>query len=220
MNSWVESIKAALRLFLLRKRFPSSVIYPGAIANQHSVLGKYSVLFRDVTMVDSTLGPYSYVQSGTAIYNAEIGPFCSIAGNVVVGLGAHPTSMVSTCPVFYDNEQPLPRFFIKQRQFTENLPRTVIGPDVWIGQGVMVKAGIRIGVGAVIGAGSMVTKDIPPYVIAAGNPCRTIRQRFSENISQRLLGSRWWELDDSRLEQLAPLFVNPELLLEELDASK
>lgn len=220
MNSWLESIKAALRWFLLRKRFPSSVIYLGAVANQGSVLGKHSVLFRDVAMVDSTLGAYSYVQSGTAIYNAEVGSFCSIAGNVTIGLGAHPTSMVSTSPVFYDNEQPLPRFFTKNRQFTQALPRTIIGPDVWIGQGAMVKAGVQIGAGAVIGAGSVVTKDIAPYVIAAGNPCRPIRQRFSESISQRLLASRWWELSDSRLEQLVHLFSNPELLLEELEINK
>jgi acetyltransferase-like isoleucine patch superfamily enzyme len=205
---------------LLRRKFPASIIYPGATADQSSILGEHSVLFRDVTMMNSRLGAYSYVQSGSAIYNAEIGPFCSIAGGVTIGLAAHPTSMVSTSPVFYDNEQPLPRFFTRQRQFTQNLPRTVVGPDVWIGQGVMVKAGVQIGAGAVIGAGSIVTKDIAPYAIAAGNPCRTIRQRFSENISQRLLASRWWELEVSRLEQLAPLFSDPESLLEKLDSDK
>lgn len=216
MNSWVKSIKAVLRWFLLRKRFPSSVIHYGAVANQCSILGKYSVLFRDVVMMDSTLGAYSYVQSGTAIYNAEVGPFCSIAGDVIIGLGAHPTSMVSTSPVFYDNEQPLPRFFTKNRQFTQVLPRTVIGPDVWIGQGVMVKAGVQIGIGAVIGAGSMVTKDVAPYVIAAGNPCRPIRLRFSEEICQKLLDSRWWEFSEAKLVEFAPLFSDPESFLAEM----
>lgn len=220
MNFWMEPIKAVLRRFILRRRFPDSVIYPGAVANHGSILGKHSVLFRDAIMVDSTLGAYSYVQSRTAIYNADIGPFCSIAGDVTIGLGAHPTSMVSTNPVFYDNEQPLPRFFTKSRQFTQALPKTVIGPDVWIGQGVMVKAGVQIGAGAIIGAGSIVTKDIAPYVVAAGNPCRLIRQRFSQSISQRLLASRWWELSDSRLEQLVQLFSHPELLLEELEKSQ
>lgn len=220
MNPWAESIKAALRCFLLRKRFPTSVIYHGATANQGSVLGKHSVLFRDVTMVDSTLGAYSYAQSGTAIYNAEIGSFCSIAGDVIIGLAEHPTSMVSTSPVFYDNEQPLPRFFIKHRQFTPNLPRTVIGPDVWIGQGVMVKAGVQIGVGAVIGAGSIVTKNILPYAIAVGNPCRPIKLRFSEDACQRLLDSRWWEFDEAKLGKLASLFSEPELFLAALEHDK
>lgn len=47
--------------------------------------------------------------------------------------------------------------------------------DVWLGGGVSVLPGVRIGRGAVIGAGSVVTGDIPPMVLAAGNPCRVIR---------------------------------------------
>lgn len=217
MNAFAEWVKAALRTFLLRRKFPRSVIYPRVAAGRSCVLGTYSVLFSDVRLMDTTMGAYSYVQSGTAIYNAEIGSFCSIAGDVTIGLGAHPTSMVSTSPVFYDDEQPLPHFFTKGRQFTKTLLRTIIGSDVWIGQGAMVKAGVTIGAGAVIGAGAIVTKDIPPYVIAAGNPCRPIRQRFSEDISRRLLDSRWWEFDEARLGQLGHLFCDPELFLEELE---
>ncbi len=56
-----------------------------------------------------------------------------------------------------------------------------VGDNVWIGGGVTVLAGITIGSGSVIGAGSVVTKDIPSNVIAAGNPCRVIRE-ISQNI--------------------------------------
>ena len=215
--SWAMRI---IRERRLRERFPLSVIYSGVSADQSSILGEHSVLFRNASLVNSVLGAYSYVQSDSGIFNAEIGPFCSIAGNVIIGLAAHPTSMVSTNPVFYDNGQPLPKFFAKSREFTQNLPRTVIGADVWIGQGVMIKAGIQIGTGAVIGAGSIVTKDISPYVIAAGNPCRPIRSRFSEDVCQRLLDSRWWELAGARLEELSPLFTNPESFLAELERGK
>jgi serine acetyltransferase len=90
------------------------------------------------------------------------------------------------------------------------MPRTVIGADVWIGQGVFIKAGVRIGVGAVIGAGAVVTKDVPPYMIAAGNPCRPIRLRFNEEICQKLLESRWWEFDEEKLHELARYFQEPE----------
>lgn len=220
MNPLVAWAKASLRRFLLCRKFPNCVIYSGATADQSCVLGEYSVLFCDVVLMNTRLGSYSYVQSGSAIYNAEIGPFCSIAGSATIGLAAHPTSMVSISPVFYDNEQPLPRFFTKKRHFTQILPKTVIGPDVWIGQGVMVKAGVQIGAGAVIGAGAIVTKDVPPYVVAAGNPCRPIRLRFSEDVCQRLLDSRWWELGEARLEELGPLFSDVESFLNVLEGSK
>ena len=178
------------------------------------------MLFRNAVLIDSILGTYSYVQSDSVICNAEVGPFCAIASNVNIGLGAHPTFMVSMNPVFYDNEQPLPKFFAKQRLFTQIFPRTTIGADVWIGQGAMLKAGVKIGTGAVIGAGSIVTKDIPPYAVAVGNPCRPIKLRFSEDICHRLLDSRWWEFEEDQLERLTPLFSDPELFLAALEHGK
>jgi maltose O-acetyltransferase len=50
-----------------------------------------------------------------------------------------------------------------------------IGDDVWIGGGAIVCPGVRIGAASVIGAGSVVTRDVPERVLAAGNPCRIIR---------------------------------------------
>jgi maltose O-acetyltransferase len=51
-----------------------------------------------------------------------------------------------------------------------------IGADVWVGNGALILAGVRIGSRSVIGAGSIVTRDIPADVFAAGNPCRVIRE--------------------------------------------
>jgi len=51
-----------------------------------------------------------------------------------------------------------------------------IGSDVWIGGGALILPGVRIGSRAMIGAGSVVTRDIPEDVFAAGNPCRVIRK--------------------------------------------
>ena len=50
-----------------------------------------------------------------------------------------------------------------------------IGSDVWVGGGALILAGVRIGSRSVIGAGSVVTRDVPDGVLAAGNPCRVIR---------------------------------------------
>jgi maltose O-acetyltransferase len=51
-----------------------------------------------------------------------------------------------------------------------------IGADVWVGAGALILAGVRVGSRSVIGAGSVVTRDIPDDVFAAGNPCRVIRE--------------------------------------------
>ncbi len=51
-----------------------------------------------------------------------------------------------------------------------------IGADVWIGGGALILPGVRIGDRAVIGAGSVVTRDVPAGVFAAGNPCRVVRE--------------------------------------------
>jgi len=51
-----------------------------------------------------------------------------------------------------------------------------IGADVWVGGGALILPGVRIGSRTVIGAGSIVSRDVPDDVFAAGNPCRVIRE--------------------------------------------
>lgn len=70
---------------------------------------------------------------------------------------------------------------------------THIGNDVWIGRQAQIMPGVRIGDGAVVGAGAVVTGDVSPYAIVAGNPARVIRQRFGTEDVQRLLQIRWWD---------------------------
>jgi len=213
-------IKQTVREWLLHKRFPMSTIHSGVTADSTSKIKYHAVLFRNVALLNSTIERYSYIQANSSIYNTQIGPFCSIASNVTIGLASHPTHLVSTNPVFYDNTQPLPFFFTQSKQFDQILPRTIICADVWIGQGAMIKAGITVGVGAVIGTGAVVTKDVAPYSIVAGVPAREIKKRFDDITCQRLVDSKWWELDDPRLFQLAPLFSDPEKFLDTLDGNK
>ena len=56
----------------------------------------------------------------------------------------------------------------------------VIGDDVWIGSRSLIMKGVHIGNGAIIGAGSVVTKDVPPYEIWAGNPAHFIKSRLPQ----------------------------------------
>ena len=76
---------------------------------------------------------------------------------------------------------------------------TVVGNDVWIGQNVTVMPGVHIGDGAIIAADSVVTKDIPPYCIAGGNPCRVIRQRFDEELTSYLIDLKWWDWESDKI---------------------
>lgn len=77
----------------------------------------------------------------------------------------------------------------------------MVGNDVWIGQNVTVLPGVHIGDGAIIGAGSVVAGDIPPYCVAAGNPCRVVRQRFDEELTAYLLALKWWNWDADKISR-------------------
>jgi len=70
---------------------------------------------------------------------------------------------------------PLHPFNAEQRRNEEYGKPIDIGSDVWVGGGAIILAGVSIGSRAVIGAGSVVTRDVPEGVFAAGNPCRVIR---------------------------------------------
>lgn len=96
----------------------------------------------------------------TVVDDADIyiGDSVMIAPNVIIATGTHPI-----CPE------------LRERVFQYNLP-VHIGNCVWIGAGAIILPGVTIGDNSVIGAGSVVTKDIPSGVVAAGNPCRVIRE--------------------------------------------
>ena len=63
---------------------------------------------------------------------------------------------------------------LREKGYQYNIP-VRIGKNCWLGAGVIVLPGVTIGENAVIGAGSIVTRDIPPNVVAVGNPCRVLR---------------------------------------------
>lgn len=70
---------------------------------------------------------------------------------------------------------------------------TVVGHDVWIGTQAVIMPGVTIGHGAIIGSFSVVTKDVPPYAIVAGNPAEVRKMRFDEATVAGLLDIAWWD---------------------------
>ena len=133
----------------------------------------------------------------------------SIASGVRIFRANHPSGRFTTHPILYN-----PAMGYVAKDMLER-PPLEIGHDVWIGANAIILPGVsRIGNGAVIGAGSVVTKDVGPYEIVAGNPARAIRMRFDERQIAALESSRWWELDRhelaDRIGELDAMLQNPE----------
>lgn len=103
-----------------------------------------------------------------------IGVNCQIQGKVTIGSNV----MIGQDVLIYTSNHSFDRTDIPMREqkYQEERP-VVIGNDVWIGARVIILPGVSIGDGVVIGAGSIVTKDIPPYSVCAGNPARVIKER-------------------------------------------
>ena len=87
----------------------------------------------------------------------------------------------------------------------------MVGNDVWIGQDSLILPGVHIGDGAVIASRSVVSRDVPPYGVAGGNPARVRKKRFGEALIQILLELRWWDCPPEELVQLLPLLCDPDL---------
>lgn len=119
----------------------------------------------------------------------SIGNYCSIAKKVEIFLGGnHRIDWVSS--------YPFPPFFSQAshiQHYVTTRGNVDIGSDVWLCENCTILSGITIGHGAVIANGAVVTKDVAPYAIVAGNPAKHIRWRFDEPTREALLKSAWWD---------------------------
>jgi acetyltransferase-like isoleucine patch superfamily enzyme len=182
-------------------------------AIKSSSIHKTSKVEAGSQFINSEMGKHSFCGYDCDISNTEIGSFCSIANNVIIGGGMHPVGWVGTSPAFYEGRDSIKAKFSNHKR--KNVKKTIIQHDVWIGQSVIIKQGVTIGTGAVIGMGSIVTKDVPPYSIYAGNPAKFIKQRFDSNISEQLLKIEWWNFHEQKLLQLTKYFKDPDRFIRE-----
>ena len=125
--------------------------------------------FNGIKIIDKPtleIGDYSYIGYKVTIY---VGDCVYIGRNVIIsnyvfiaGEDGHPVD-----PIMRLKNMPPPR---------ESIKPIVINDNVWIGEKAVIMKGVTIGEGAVVGAGAVVTKDVPPMTVVAGNPARVVKE--------------------------------------------
>ncbi|CQR44685.1 MAG: CatB-related O-acetyltransferase [Thiomonas arsenitoxydans] len=131
----------------------------------------------------------------------KIGAFCSLASKVTIFLGGnHRTDWITTYPFGHIFQDELGCRNILGHPSTKG--DVIIGNDVWIGSGATIMSGLNIGDGAVLSANACVVKDVPPYHIVGGNPAKSVKQRFDDEIIELLLRLKWWDLPLSNIKNI------------------
>lgn len=140
----------------------------------------------------------------------KIGAYCSIASNVQIFLGGqHRTDWVSN--------YPFPFFFEMDAQYRKRYESggsrgdVIIGSDVWLCANCIILSGVTIGHGAVIANGAVISRDVAPYAVMAGNPAKQIKWRFDEATRNALLESAWWDWSEDEINKVLNKLCNDNL---------
>jgi virginiamycin A acetyltransferase len=175
-----------------------TVFLKNVVSNPQINVGDYTY-YNDFDLVpggdyERKIAPYLYEG---VLGSLIIGKFCSIAHGVkFLTSGAnHQYDGFSTYPFAVFGQE-------FSRSYQPNYPISpdnIVGNDVWIGHNATIMPGVKIGSGAIIGACSVVTKDVPDYCIAVGNPARIIRQRFNDETIKKLLEIQWWNWPEDKI---------------------
>ncbi len=136
------------------------------------------------------IGAYSYgpcFDPSAFPGGARVGRYVSMASGVKRRLD-HPLGHLVLHPFLYNDKLG----YVPSRTISHE--PIEIGHDAWIGENVIFTERCRrVGIGAAIGAGSVVTRDVRDFEVVAGTPARVIRRRFTDDVCERILASRWWE---------------------------
>ncbi|WP_300506789.1 CatB-related O-acetyltransferase [uncultured Duncaniella sp.] len=185
------------------KNCSTLVLVKPTITNPNIIVGDFTY-FSDVDFEKHVLHHYDFIGD-----KLIIGKFCQIASgvNFIMNGANHQMNAASTYPFYIMGwEQGTPSH--------EDLPLkgdTVVGNDVWIGQNATILPGVHIGDGAIIGLNSVVSKDVEPYTIVAGNPAQFIRKRFDDELIGLLQRLKWWDKSVAEIQDLIPLLTNSNL---------
>ena len=184
------------------QKFPNEAIR--SLCFIKNVITRPNILVGDYTYYEDPDGPERFEEHVTHHYEILgdkliIGKFCAIAKGIefVMNGANHRMNSVTTYPF-----NILGNGWETAAPTLEELPLkgdTVVGNDVWIGQNVTVLPGVRIGDGAIIAANAVVSRDVPAYHIAGGNPCRILRKRFDDDLIAYLLELKWWDWSPEKI---------------------
>lgn len=172
------------RLFLLRRRQFDNVKLREFFKSEYDIeVGLYSYGCFDRWRMPGPL---------------RVGRYCSFANTVRSAPNNHPMEALTTHPALYERT-----FGAIDQDKAWSDPPLVVEDDVWVGHNVMILPGCKhIGRGAVIGAGAVVTRNVEPYAVVAGNPARKLRDRFTPDLIAAIEASCWWEMDMAELRKL------------------
>jgi virginiamycin A acetyltransferase len=230
MYSWIKN-----KYKYIHHKKAAQVIELGNNSLINFVKGAYinNVYIEDNAEINSFGGKLSYMSVGRNTYlygnlqiygfkgKLVIGRFCSIAGPLVIicGEGYHKNNRISTYP--FPFKMPFKKNMSIENYYDEySFPKceVVIGNDVWVGEDVLITQGVKVGNGAVIAAKSVVTKNVPPYAIVAGNPAQVKKTRFDDRFISILEKIRWWDWSIEKIEENYKIFtLTDEYLFDELE---
>jgi virginiamycin A acetyltransferase len=170
--------------------WPHTIFLKNVINHPNIQIGDYTY-FNDFRLpvddVRKLLVPYMHLGAPEKLI---IGKFVQIANGVqfITSSANHQMDGFTTFPFAIFGEPWSSSYAAKW----PNKGDTTVGNDVWIGHEAIIMPAVTIGDGAIIATRSVVTKDVPPYAIVAGNPAKVIRKRFDDQIIASLLEIKWW----------------------------
>lgn len=171
--------------------WPHTIFLKNHINHPNIQIGDYTY-FNDFRLpvqdVRQLLVPYMHQGAPEKLI---IGKFVQIAHGVqfITSSANHQMDGFSTYPFTVFGEPWVSSYDAKW----PNKGDTIVGNDVWIGHESLIMPAVTIGDGAIIASRSVVTKNVPPYTIVAGNPAKLIRKRFDEETITSLLKIKWWD---------------------------
>jgi virginiamycin A acetyltransferase len=212
MNSIINSsIAKSSKLYYQTSIINSTILNDTTIGDfskiEDSYLNNYIMIDRNNYISNSKIDDYTYTGKNTYIIHSKIGKFNSISWNVSIGGANHDYNRMTQHSFLYNDWSKLKP---EGHEFTYNRFKEslVVGNDVWIAAGVVITRGLTIGNGAVIGANTVVTKDVPPYAIVAGNPAKILKYRFDYAIIELMLKLKWWDWDIEKIKKNYHLLSN------------